>query len=231
MIMKKLLSVVLACLIILLVGCSNEKAVKEAATNEFNNETSFPAGNTEAEKPQESEIVESSVQVTEKERENTQSSAPVQKELQVTSSESKSAEQKEKPVEHKEQETKQKSENRKNKVKQETTTKKTVQEKPKEEPVQKPKPTETTKPTKETFDVNEYVAYAKSYAQSIGLSLDSTATECWDNPITANPRQKNIKGDIQSRLNRYKNVEGFTAVWVWAEKVTDTEYEIYIGYC
>lgn len=136
--MKKLFSVVLACLIILLVGCSNEKAVKEAATNEFNNETSFPAGNTEAEKPQESEIVESSVQVTEKERENT---------------------------------------------------------------------------------------------QSIGLSLDSTATECWDNPITANPRQKNIKGDIQSRLNRYKNVEGFTAVWVWAEKVTDTEYEIYIGYC
>ena len=97
--------------------------------------------------------------------------------------------------------------------------------------MQKPKPTETTKPTKGTFDVNEYVAYAKSYAQSIGLSLDSTATECWDNPITANPRRKNIKGDIQSRLNRYKNVEGFTAVWVWAEKVTDTEYEIYIGYC
>ena len=44
--MKKLLSVVLACLIILLVGCSNEKAVKEATTSEFNNETSFPAGNT-----------------------------------------------------------------------------------------------------------------------------------------------------------------------------------------
>ena len=52
--MKKLLSVVLACLIILLVGCSNEKAVKEAATSEFNNETSFPAGNTKAENPQES---------------------------------------------------------------------------------------------------------------------------------------------------------------------------------
>lgn len=208
--MKKLLSVVLACLMILLVGCSNEKAVKEAATSEFNNETSFPAGNTEAEKPQESEIVESSVQVTEKEGENTQNSAPVQKELQVTSSESKSAEHKEKSVEHKEQETKQKSEKTKNEVKQETTTKQTV---------------------KETFDVNEYVAYAKSYAQSIGLSLDSTATECWDNPITANSRRKNIKGDIQSRLNRYKNVEGFTAVWVWAEKVTDTEYEIYIGYC
>ena len=100
----------------MLVGCSNEKAVKEAATSEFNNETSFPAGNTEAEKPQESEIVESSVQVTEKERENSQNSAPIQKELQVTSSESKSAEHKEKPVEHKEQETKQKSEKKKTRL-------------------------------------------------------------------------------------------------------------------
>ena len=150
---------------------------------------------------------------------------------QVTSSESKSAEQKEKPVQSKERKAEQKTEKTKTEVKQETTTKQTAQKKPKEEPVQKPKPNETTKPAKETFDVNEYVAYAKNYAQSIGLSLDSTATECWDNPITANPRRKNIKGDIQSRLNRYKNVEGFTAVWVWAEKVTDTEYEIYIGYC
>lgn len=229
--MKKLLSVILACLIILLVGCSNEKAVKEAAQSDFNNETSFPAGKTETEKQQESEIAENSVQVMEKERENTQNFAPVQKELQVTSSESKSAEQKEKPVQSKERKAEQKTEKTKTEVKQETTTKQTAQKKPKEEPVQKPKPNETTKPAKETFDVNEYVAYAKNYAQSIGLSLDSTATECWDNPITANPRRKNIKGDIQSRLNRYKNVEGFTAVWVWAEKVTDTEYEIYIGYC
>ena len=51
------------------------------------------------------------------------------------------------------------------------------------------------------------------------------------NPITANSRRTGIKDDIKSRLNRYKNVEGFTAVWVWAEKVSDTEYEIYIGYC
>ena len=43
--------------------------------------------------------------------------------------------------------------------------------------------------------------------------------------------QTSIKDDIKSRLNRYENVEGFTAVWVWAEKVSDTEYEIYIGYC
>ena len=92
----------------------------------------------------------------------------------------------------------------------------------------KPKPTEEAKPS---FDVNPYLSYAKSYAQSIGLELDSTATDCWDNPITANAKRTGIKDDIQSRLKRYKNVEGFTAVWVWAEKVSDTEYEIYIGYC
>ena len=66
---------------------------------------------------------------------------------------------------------------------------------------------------------------------SIGLSLDSTATECWDNPISANPNRSGIKSDIESRLNRYKNSEGFTAVWIWTEKLSDTEYNIYIGYC
>ena len=86
-----------------------------------------------------------------------------------------------------------------------------------------PKPTEEVKPS---FDVNSYVNYAKSYAQSIGLELDSTATDCWDNPITANAKRTGIKDDIQSRLNRYKNVEGFTAVCVWAEKVSDTEYRL-----
>ena len=46
------------------------------------------------------------------------------------------------------------------------------------------------------------------------ISLDSTATECWDNPISANPNRSGIKSDIESRLNRYKNSEGFTAVWI-----------------
>ena len=100
-----------------------------------------------------------------------------------------------------------------------------------QKPTEKPKEPKSTEPPKQTFDVGEYVSYAKNYAQSIGLEVDSTATECWDNPITANSRRTGIKDDIKSRLNRYKNVEGFTAVWVWAEKVSDTEYEIYIGYC
>ena len=116
------------------------------------------------------------------------------------------------------------------------------QKQPQQQPQSKPEtPTvkEEVKPTqskpkeevKPSFDVNSSVNYAKSYAQSIGLKLDSTATDCWDNPITANAKRTGIRDDIQNRLNRYENVEGFTAVWVWAEKVSDTEYEIYIGYC
>ena len=82
----------------------------------------------------------------------------------------------------------------------------------------------------EEFDINYWISYAQNYAQSIGLTLDETATECWDNPISANANIKNIGADIESRLNRYKNVEGSTSVWIWAEKISDTQYELYIGY-
>lgn len=82
----------------------------------------------------------------------------------------------------------------------------------------------------EEFDINYWISYAQNYAQSIGLTLDETATKCWDNPISANANIKNIGADIESRLNRYKNVEGSTSVWIWAEKLSDTQYELYIGY-
>ena len=82
----------------------------------------------------------------------------------------------------------------------------------------------------EEFDINYWISYAQNYAQSIGLTLDETATECWDNPISANANNKNIGADIESRLNRYKNVDSFTFVWIWAEKISDAQYELYIGY-
>jgi hypothetical protein len=82
----------------------------------------------------------------------------------------------------------------------------------------------------EEFDINYWISYAQNYAKSIGLIIDETATECWDNPISANANIKNVGADIESRLNRYKNVDGFTSVWIWAEKVSDTQYELYIGY-
>ena len=82
----------------------------------------------------------------------------------------------------------------------------------------------------EEFDISYWISYAQNYAKSIGLTLDETDTECWDNPISANANNENIGTDIEGRLNRYKNVEGFTSVWIWAEKISDTQYELYIGY-
>ena len=82
----------------------------------------------------------------------------------------------------------------------------------------------------EKFDISYWISYAQNYAKSIGLIIDKTATECWDNPISANANNKNIGADIESRLNRYKNVDSFTFVWIWAEKISDTQYELYIGY-
>ena len=47
----------------------------------------------------------------------------------------------------------------------------------------------------EEFDISYWISYAQNYAQSIGLTLDETATECWDNPISANANNKNIGDD------------------------------------
>ena len=94
-------------------------------------------------------------------------------------------------------------------------------------------PSVTEKPTEppvQAFDIDYWIAYAKNYAKSVGLNLDSMATDCWDNPISANPKRKNLEQDIQSRLNRYARDDDITNVWIWAEKVSDNSYEIYIGY-
>ena len=71
----------------------------------------------------------------------------------------------------------------------------------------------------EKFDISYWISYAQNYAKSIGLIIDETATECWDNPISANANIKNIGADIESRLNRYKNVEGSTSVWIRYNKL------------
>lgn len=124
---------------------------------------------------------------------------------------------------------------------------------PKESATQKPKPVESTKPTTaptqtaqpetppsvtekpteppvQKFDIDYWINYAKRYAQSVGLHLDSTATDCWDNPIPANAQCKYLERDIQNRLNRYAKDDDITSVWIWAEKIADNSYEIYIGY-
>ena len=223
---NRLIPCVLACLMIFLVGCSGNTA-KEAAQEITKTETSFPAGNTETQSQEETSTEQESTAIQEKTPNTTDESRKVDESKAICNVQSKSAEEKssEKPKAEpsKRTNTPTVSEKHTEQSKEPTSATPKPTEKPKE-----PKPTESPK---QTFDVSEYVSYAKSYAQSIGLELDSTATECWDNPITANSRRTGIKDDIKSRLNRYKNVEGFTAVWIWAEKVSDTEYEIYIGYC
>ena len=102
---------------------------------------------------------------------------------------------------------------------------------------------EPTKPVEETtiqtteqttqeqqVDINYYVDYAKNYALNIGLTYDVEATECWDNPISITSKTTSIIANIESRLNRYKNLEGFESVCIWYEKCGENDYDLYIGY-
>lgn len=93
-----------------------------------------------------------------------------------------------------------------------------------------PKTEETPSETEINFDIDYWISFAKDYAQSVGLQLDSEAIYCWDNPIRAGAHCKYLERDIHSRLDRYKADEEITAVWIWAEEVSDGIYDIYIGY-
>ena len=104
-------------------------------------------------------------------------------------------------------------------------------ESPKEEPsvpaITEPEPTPETEPA---FDIEHWISYAKSTAVSLGLTLDSSATDCWDNPISAEQGCIYLERDIQSRLNRYAADADITDVWVWYESVSAGSYLIYIGF-
>ena len=224
---KKWMVCMIACLIILLAGCNGNTA-KETARNDTDKRISSTAGNTETTTGTEKAEDTSDIPETEQPVSSEAATEPNQQEKSGVSSTAGSRAETAKSYESVQVTKKPDSTQEQEQPQQQPQSKPetpTVKEEVK--PMQ-PKPTEEVKPS---FDVNSYVNYAKSYAQSIGLELDSTAMDCWDNPITANAKRTGIKDDIQSRLNRYKNVEGFTAVWVWAEKVSDTAYEIYIGYC
>ncbi len=94
-----------------------------------------------------------------------------------------------------------------------------------------PEPTlePTPEPAQSSFDASRYVGYAKSYGQSISLSLDSAATACWDDPITANADCIYLERDIRDRLDWYQ-ASGYTAFWVWSVDNGGGNYQIYIGY-
>ena len=85
-------------------------------------------------------------------------------------------------------------------------------------------------PTEPVFDIDYWISFAKSYTESIGLTLNSEAVYCWDNPIDADAGCIYLERDIQSRLNRYAADADITDVWVWYESVSAGSYLIYIGY-
>lgn len=104
-------------------------------------------------------------------------------------------------------------------------------ESPTEEPsvpaISEPEPTPETEPA---FDIEHWISYAKSTAVSLGLTLENSATECWDNPITADQGCIYLERDINSRLKRYAEDKSITDVWIWYECVGTDKYLIYIGY-
>ena len=116
----------------------------------------------------------------------------------------------------------------------ETAPPKASEPKPPEEPTetqpQEPEPPAAEEPTEPIFDIQTWIDYAKAYAESVGLRLESSAVDCWDNPISAGAHCSYLERDIQSRLNRYARDEDITDVWIWAEARSDGKYDLYIGY-
>lgn len=104
-------------------------------------------------------------------------------------------------------------------------------ESPTEEPsvpaISEPEPTPKPEPT---FDIEHWISYAKSMAVSLGLTLDSSATDCWNNPISAEQGCIYLERDINSRLKRYAEDESITDICIWYECVGTDKYLIYIGY-
>ena len=108
-----------------------------------------------------------------------------------------------------------------------------AEEKPTPEPAPTEPPQETTPPEEPAvpeFNIQTWIDYAKAYAVNVGLRLESSAVDCWDNPITAGAFSSCLERDIQSRLDRYSRDEDITDVWIWAEKRSDGGYDLYIGY-
>ena len=91
-------------------------------------------------------------------------------------------------------------------------------------------PESVTEPPKAEFDVNYWISFARSYALQIGLEIDPTAVDCWDNPTTANTDCIYLERDLKSRLNRYASDEDISAVNIWSESLGNGNYLIYIAY-
>ena len=91
-------------------------------------------------------------------------------------------------------------------------------------------PENVTEPPTAELDVNYWIGFARSYALQIGLEIDPTAVDCWDNPTTANADCIYLERDLTHRLDRYNRDDDITAVNIWAESLVNGNYLIYIAY-
>ena len=90
--------------------------------------------------------------------------------------------------------------------------------------------TPAPQPEEKVFDMDYWLGYAKDYAVGIGLRLDENAADSWDTPIRCSSKTEDVlERYIQDDLSYYKDEEGCTAVWIWAEPVGDGRYELFIG--
>ena len=105
-----------------------------------------------------------------------------------------------------------------------------VTEQPKEPGLTEPKAPDLAEPPAPTFNIDYWVKYAEDYAQSIGLIIDSSASDCRDAPISANSGSLYLERDIKNRLDRYLRDESISQVLIWAEPDGESSYLLYIGY-
>ena len=233
--MKKLIILLLCCGVLLsMVGCGSNTAppptenspipVSETITTEIPLETTSPVTAVEpTEKEKEPVPTESKDQATEPTGVATEPTTTRPTE-ETTTTTSAVGEKSTSPIEETvpnttpqltEKETTE-TEPHKNELKAETESPKVTEPEHKEKPA--------------PFDIDHWIAYAMSYAESKGLVLSDTAVDCWDNPIRAGAHCIFLERDIQSRLDRYAKDEDITDVWIWAEATDNDCYDIYIGY-
>ncbi len=104
------------------------------------------------------------------------------------------------------------------------------------EETEEPEPEETTEtPPEETepaFDISYWISYAQRVAKEKSLQLESSAVDCWDNPVAAGPGCTCTERDINGYLSQYAADPDITDVWIWAEARNDGSgrYDLYIGY-
>ncbi len=235
--MKKLIILLLCCGVLLsMVGCGSNTAppptgsppttVSETGISETPLETTPPVTAVEpTEKEKEPVPTESKEQTTEPTVVTTEPTTTTQPTEETTTTSTSTA---------KENVTPQITETAPSTIPQLAESETTATALPKEEPkaeIESPKVTEPEHKEKPApFDIDHWIAYAMSYAESKGLVLSDTAVDCWDNPIRAGEHCIYLERDIQSRLNRYAKDEDITDVWIWAESTSDDCYDIYIGY-